>query len=1497
MYLGRFKRFIIHFLIVMVLFGIQVPSRAYDAMFHSKTDYLCYSNPGFSDRFIAGILAEIEASDIRPVSFVDKNYDYFYVLLLFVIFQLIVITYLWISSITRKKIEKRLGKSEELFRLVQEATTDGVWDWNLQTGKVAWSSRCYTMLGYEPNEFESSYDKWRELVHPEDIRQCEQAVKKAIETGEPFRIEFRFQRKDGDWQWMLGRGKCVSWDANGVPIRAIGTHIDLTQRKLEEAALRKSESELKAIYENAPLLMLLVDRERRVIKMNDQALKFSGRTMDESVGLRGGEALRCVHAFDDPRGCGFGPQCKDCGVRNSILDTFDTGVPISCREIMIPYQDPAGQVDVCVLISTTLLEGFENDVVLICIEDISGRKHTENELRREKDFTESALNSQKDTFYLFDPETGKPLRWNKALCEITGYSDQEIAELPTPVSFYSEEDIERAIPFIQKVMEDGSGTIELDLICKDGHTVPFEYRVSVLLDETAYPKYLLSIGRDITERRNSEQKVCESEDRFRELFENLSSGVAIYRAVDDGEDFVFVDFNRAGEQIEHVDRKDIVGRRVSQVFPGVIELGLFDVFKQVWKTGESRHHPLSFYQDQKLSGWRDNFVYKLPSGEIVAIYEDKTEIKKAEQALKESESLLSASFSSIQDGMLILDKDFNIIRTNPVIETWCGLGMKVIGEKCFTCLRRQTQACESCPSRRAFETGKSAFEIIKGFEGSGVEWLEVYSFPMKNHDTGEITGVVEFLRDISDRKKAEEVLRESESKLREAQQMAQLGHWNWDVNTGEVEWSEQVYNIFRLDPSDFIPQIDSIQAMSPWPEEHQRDKELIQKAIKSHEQGEYEQKFIRPDGSIGYYYSTFQGIYNDNDDLIAMKGTVQDITERKLAEQQLLLQRERLDLAQEAAGMGMYDWNIIIDEAVCSGRYFEIFGLELKDRMLSEEDWLAMIHPDDRARAKKEVHEAFVNGIKYDTEYRIVWQDGTVKWVSSKAKMFYDEYGKAYRMIGAITDITERKQLILQLNMISKAIENSLNAFDIIDHNGTFIYANKAYLNMWGYDSIDEVVGTSPLSHCADSSIPARIISQVKESGDCIIEFKAKRKDDTLFDVLMYASLDYDYEGNEIYLGTSIDITDRKKNEETIKNYNIRLREEVKSRTKELSDKNLSLKNEIANRIKAENELKTTVSQLIQTEKLATVGQLAAGVAHEINTPLGAIGSSNTTIQNQFESILNNIDNEFEILKDNAELINKLICNISKSSNDLTSRQARQMKSQITEQLRQLEVEPSEMIASFLVSIGLVDNYQSYLPLFQKENSSQIIDLIRKISNIISGSRIIDTAVKQSSRVVYALRDYARPDQDAVMVKTDVRETIETALVLYGNRVKHGIELKVELEDVPAVLCHPHELCQIWTNLISNAVHAMKNHGALTIKLQCVENNIQVIISDTGCGIPEEIRDKVFDPMFTTKPVGEGTGLGLDIVKRIIERHNGTLELETKVGVGTTFTITIPIAE
>ncbi|GBE39615.1 sporulation kinase E [bacterium BMS3Bbin08] len=202
----------------------------------------------------------------------------------------------------------------------------------------------------------------------------------------------------------------------------------------------------------------------------------------------------------------------------------------------------------------------------------------------------------------------------------------------------------------------------------------------------------IHIARDITERRKVEKALQESETRFRELINNMSSGAAVYEATADGEDFVFRDFNRAGENIDSIKKENVIGKKVTEVFPGVSEFGLLDVFQRVWKTGKPQHHPVALYKDNRIAGWRENYVYKLLSGEIVAVYDDITERKKLDKALKESEQKFRDLYDNAPDMYYSIDKDGTIIDCNRTFGKMLGYKREdVIGKHLTTFFTKRSK--------------------------------------------------------------------------------------------------------------------------------------------------------------------------------------------------------------------------------------------------------------------------------------------------------------------------------------------------------------------------------------------------------------------------------------------------------------------------------------------------------------------------------------------------------------------------------------------------------------------------------------------------------------------------------------------------------------------------------------------------------------------------------------------------------------------------------------
>ncbi len=268
-------------------------------------------------------------------------------------------------------------------------------------------------------------------------------------------------------------------------------------------------------------------------------------------------------------------------------------------------------------------------------------------------------------------------------------------------------------------------------------------------------------------------------------------------------------------------------------------------------------------------------------------------------------------------------------------------------------------------------------------------------------------------------------------------------------------------------------------------------------------------------------------------------------------------------------------------------------------------------------------------------------------------------------------------------------------------------------------------------------------------------------------------------------------------------------------------------------------KLEQMQGQLLQSEKLASIGQLAAGVAHEINNPIGYVNSNLSSLENYLADLFN-VLGQYE-----------------------------------------------------LVESHLPDAVRNG-PLAAAKQQADMVFLKQDLTDLLAESK---EGISRVKKIVQDLKDFSRVDSTEQWEMADLHRCLDSTLNIVHNEIKYKAEVKKEYGELPNIECLPSQLNQVFMNLLVNAGHAIKESGVVWIKTGIGKERIWVEIEDNGCGISSENLKKVFDPFFTTKPVGKGTGLGLSLSYGIIQKHGGEIEVHSQVGKGTTFRVWLPMVQ
>lgn len=508
----------------------------------------------------------------------------------------------------RRRAEEELKLSAQMLSSISDSVFLLDFEGNfVYLNEAAWKTRGYT-------QHEMMGMNLRTLNSPEQNAFVASRMKALQETGQGF-FESEHRCKDGSFMPVEINARVIESDGRRLLLSVIR---DITERRRMEIALQENEEKFRSMSAHTQDALIMMDNEGNISFWNAAAEKIFGYSAGEVMDKE-------LHAFIAP-GRYYDAFQK---VYGHFRETGEGGMIGKTRELMAMRK---GGAEFPVELSLSALKLKNKWYGVGIVRDITERKQDEEKLRMSEARLQSTLDNSPYMIWQKDTD-GRYIACNQIFVNASGQNQPQDVLGKTDRELWPEELAEKYRADDNEVMSARRQKVLEECAVTNGQTYWVETCKTPIVGKNGELFGTTGFAQDITERKHSEELLRESEARLKELFENLSSGVAVYQKSPDGHDFILSAFNRAAERIESRSREGLIGRNVTEIFPGITESGLLDVLRRVWQSSVAEHFPVSFYQDGRIAGWRENYVYKLPNGEIVVIYDDVTKEKQAEERM------------------------------------------------------------------------------------------------------------------------------------------------------------------------------------------------------------------------------------------------------------------------------------------------------------------------------------------------------------------------------------------------------------------------------------------------------------------------------------------------------------------------------------------------------------------------------------------------------------------------------------------------------------------------------------------------------------------------------------------------------------------------------------------------------------------------------------------------------------------------------------------------
>lgn len=1187
------------------------------------------------------------------------------------------------------------------------------------------------------------------------------------QTGVPIRTNDSWDEAPCDVPADLLEGaissgtRAVREDLEVLPL-GDGSHALVRRKRRREPERKFSHS---TILNAAGEGIYGLDREGRTVFANRAASDLVGWEIDDLSGKRQHHILHHSHADGQPY------DESECPIR----DTLEDGRPRKVAGEVFWRKD--GSAFPVEYTTTPVMENGDVVGAVVVFRDVTEVKRTLDRRGRSEAHLRAIINALPDTVVRISRDgIIRDIRMAEGFNPEVP-QDMEDVEMDIR-DFLGPELVGRFQAAIRSAYATGQiQTFEYDWEVA-GEPRTREVRIVVIGEEE-----VLAVIRDITSERAAQRNLKASEQRFRAIFNSMFQMIGLMNV-----DGTLIEANETALRFGGVDASDVIGRKIW-------ETRWWDVSEEARERardavrraaagefvryeedvlGSDGNPAIIDFSIKPVHDDRGDVVLLIPEGR------DIEEIKAAKDQLAASEARLAGIVDSSLDSVMAFQSvrdenghivDFEWIYVNTRAADMVGRDVEsLIGRRLLVEMPGNREEGLFDDYVRVVEEGNPNVREFY-YEHEDVEAYLVNT-SVKLGD-----GFMVAFRDVTPERLREEELRSSQRLLAHAQTLAKMGSWQWDPQSGELSWSDELYRIYGLDPGDAVSFESYIEAVVP--DDRERIAAVVSRVLETREPFSYEERIRRPDGSIRLLSSTGE-VLEDNEGYVSVVGVCQDITESREAEERLLRSERRLQYAQRIAHLGSWDWDLATDQVTVSHEMARILGLETES--LSFERFIECVHEEDRARVERELRRAIDEKAEFKFYYTIV-RAGEERILRAEGELVCDARGEAQRVFSTGHDVTEIRRAEEQIRESEQRFRQLADQIsDLVgvhDPDGRYAYVSPSSTRILGYEP-HEMIGRTPLEfvHPDDASRLENLTVSTREvdhPGEAIV--RMKHRDGSWLWLEMVTTTITNEHGDVTSIQTSA--------------------------------------RDVTARVEAQQVAARSSAVLAQRNR--ELQDFAYVASHDLQEPLRKIRAFADLVIDEAGEKLDE-DNRFYLTR------------IQESAARMTT-----------------------LISDLLAFSRIATRGKPFADVSLQDIVEEVVSDLEYLIRDSEGT------------IAYDELPTFRAD------RTQIRQLMQN---LIGNG------LKFKREDVRSHI-------SIRGGILRDALHPGMD----------IEPLVEIIVEDNGIGFEEKYLDRIFTPFQRLHSRAEyaGTGMGLAICRRIVERHGGFITAGSSPGAGSRFVVRLPI--